>query len=132
MFEEDLKVYKIFISHIKQDDEEYGLFLSKLNAAYDFKWEDTAVSEDTSPDDLRKQMEEADVVIILSGLISKDKELLTSMIDTATKLEKQIVVVRPYGMETIPLYLEEIATDVIGWNTPCIVDSIMEAHGDEI
>ncbi|HOI39846.1 MAG TPA: hypothetical protein PLC38_01740 [Methanobacterium sp.] len=132
MFEEDLKVYRIFISHIKHDDEEYDLFLSKLDAAYDFKWKDTAVWEGTSPDDLRKQMEQAGVVIILSGLISKDKQLLTSMIDTATKLKKQIVVVRPYGMEAVPLNLEEIATDVIGWNTPCIVDSIMEAHGDEI
>ena len=69
------------------------------------------------------------MVIILSGLISKDKKLLTMMIDAASKLEKPIVVVRPYGMETVPLNLEEMATDVVGWNTPCIVDAIMESYG---
>ena len=37
MYEEELKVYKLFISHLNQDDEEYDLFLSKLEAAYDFK-----------------------------------------------------------------------------------------------
>jgi hypothetical protein len=129
MYEEELKVYKLFISHLNQDDEEYDLFLSKLEAAYDFKWEDTAVKGSTTPDDLIKQVEPADVVIILSGLISKDKKLLTMMIDAASKLEKPIVVVRPYGMETVPLNLEEMAADVVGWNTPCIVDAIMESYG---
>lgn len=132
MYEEDLKVYKLFISHINKEDEEYDLFLSKLDAAYDFKWEDTAVKGSIKPDDLMKQVESADVVIILSGLISKDKELLTSMINTASKLEKPMLVVRPYGMETVPLNLEEMATDVVGWNTPCIVDAVMESYEGEI
>jgi hypothetical protein len=131
MYEEDLKVYKLFISHINKEDEEYDLFLSKLDAAYDFKWEDTAIKGSIKPGDLMKQVESADVVIILSGLISKDKELLTSMIDTASKLEKPMVVVRPYGMETVPLNLEEMATDVVGWNTPCIVDAVMESYEGE-
>jgi hypothetical protein len=77
-------------------------------------------------------VESADVVIILSGLISKDKELLTSMINTASKLEKPMLVLRPYGMETVPLNLEEMATDVVGWNTPCIVDAVMESYEGEI
>lgn len=132
MYEEDLKVYKLFISHINKEDEEYSLFLSKLGAAYDFKWEDTAVMGSTTHDDLIKQVETADVVIILSGLISKDKELLTSMMNTASELEKPIVAVRPYGMETVPLNLEEMATEVVGWNTPCIVDAVMESYDGEI
>lgn len=131
MFDEDQRVCKLFISHVNRDDEEYDLFLSKLDAAYDFQWEDAAVKGSTSARDIVEQMEPVDVVIILSGLISKDKELLTRMIDTASKLEKPIVVVRPYGMEIVPLNLEEMASDVVGWNTPCIVDAIMESYQGE-
>jgi len=39
-------------------------------------------------------------------------------------------VIRPYGMENIPYQLEEIADEVVGWNTPCIVDAIKDALGD--
>lgn len=131
MFDEDQRVCKLFISHINRDDEEYDLFLSRLNAAYDFPWEDAAVRGSTSARDIVEQMEAADVVIILSGLIAKDKKLLTCMIDTASKLKKPIVVIRPYGMEIVPLNLEEIASDVVGWNTPCIVDAIMESYQSE-
>lgn len=128
MFDEDQRVYKLFISHINREDDEYEMFLSKLDASYDFKYEDAAVRDRISAEDIAEQMEPVDVVVILSGLISKDRELLTHMIDTALKLEKSIVVVRPYGMENIPLKLEEIASEVVGWNTPCIIDAIMESY----
>ena len=127
MFEEESKIYKLFISHINGDDEEYDLFLSKLDASYNFQWEDCAVRDKISPEDIREQMEPVDVVVILSGLVSKDKTLLTRMIDTAKELKKSIVVIRPYGLENVPFELEEIASEVVGWNTPCIVDAIMDS-----
>lgn len=130
MFDEDSKVYKLYISHINQDDEEYRFFLSKLNASYDFQWADSAVQGKILPKEITNQMEDVDLVIILSGLCSKNKKLLTLQLDIALKLEKPIVVIRPYGMENIPYQLEEIADEVVGWNTPCIVDAIKDALGD--
>jgi hypothetical protein len=35
-------------------------------------------------------------------------------------------------MENVPSNLEKIATEVVGWNTPCIVDSIKEALGEDV
>lgn len=131
MLDEETREYKLFISHIDRDDEEYDTFLSKLEAAYDFQWTDTAVRGSVAREDIQEQLEAADVVVILSGLISKDKEILTRMIDTAKGQEKPIVVVRPYGMEIVPSNLEDIASEVVGWNTPCIVDAIHEALGEE-
>lgn len=127
MLEEDSKVYKLFISHLNQNDEEYELFLTKLNASYDFKWKDYATFKGTHTGEISKQMRPADVVIILSGLISKDENLLNQQIDAAVKLKKPIVVIRPYGLENVPLRLEKIAAEVVGWNTPCIVDAIYSA-----
>lgn len=127
MFEEESEVYKLFISHINVDDEEYDLFISRINASYDFQWEDLAVRGETSTEDIKIQMEPVDVVVILSGLISKDKSLLNNQINTAKELNKPIVVIRPYGMENVPFDLEDIASEVVGWNTPCIVDAIRDS-----
>jgi hypothetical protein len=127
MFEEESEDYKLFISHINRDDEEYDLFLSKLNASYDFQWKDCAVQGKITPEDIKDQMEPVDVVVILSGLLSKDKSLLIRQIDAAKDLRKPIVVIRPYGMETVPSNLEELASEVVGWNTPCIVDAIRDS-----
>lgn len=127
MFEEKTKTYKLFITYTDRENEEYELFLSKLNASHDFQWEDCAVHDKVLPEDIIDQMEAVDVVVALSGLISLDKPLLTSMIDIAEKMKKPIVVIRPYGMENVPFNLEELASEVVGWNTPCIVDAIMDS-----
>lgn len=128
MFQEEEIVYKLFISHINKDDDEYNLFISKLSASYDFRYDDYAVEEKFSLEELKIQMEAVDVVIILSGLCSKNQELLKRQVDTALNLNKPLVVIRPYGMETVPSNLEEMASAVVGWNTPCIVDSIRESY----
>ena len=129
MFEEEIQEYKLFISHINRDDPEQDLFITKLNASYDFLWVDSAVRDEISSSEITDQMEKADVVIFLSGLLSKDQSLMKNQIEMAVKLKKPIVVIRPYGMENVPHHLEEIAGEVVGWNTPCIVDAIREVMG---
>jgi hypothetical protein len=130
MINDDSNIYKLFISHL--DDDEYTLFLSKLDASYDFEWKDYSVKNETSHMKLVEQMKHADVIIILSGHYIKNRKLLQKQIDVAVQLEKPIIVLRPYGMENVPSSLEKIATDVVGWNTPCIVDSIKEAMGEDV
>lgn len=131
MFDEDEKIYKLFISHLDKEDEEYNLFRDKLKASYDFNWTDGAVLDKNSIDDLTEQIKQVDVVIILSGLFSKEAKLISQQLDVALKLKKPIVVIRPYGLENVPSNLEKIAAEVVGWNTPCIVDSIKEALGED-
>ena len=121
MFNDDSKIYKLFISHLN-DDDEYTLFISKLDTSYDFEWKDYAVNNEMNHMKLAEQMKLADVIIILSGLYIKNRKLLQKEIDVAIELEKPIVVVRPYGMENVPSNLEKIA----------IVDSIKEALGEDV
>ena len=67
------------------------------------------------------------MVVILSGLYSKDKNLIQQEIDIAVEFKKPIVIIRPYGMENVPGNIEEVASEVVGWNTPCIVDAIRDS-----
>jgi len=128
---EQSRIYKLFISNIGQDVKEYNIFLDKLSAAHDFKYKDYAVQGKYLPEELKEQIEAVDVVIMLSGLYSKDTKLVQGQIDTARSLKKPIVVIRPYGVEMVPAGLETIATEVVGWNSFCIIDSIRTALGEE-
>lgn len=128
MFEDDLKEYQLFISHNGEGDEEYLTFIRKLIEAPDFQWQDHGLPGENSKDELQQQIEPADVVIILTGLYSKHHDLICDQVDIARKLNKSIVLIRPYGLEEVPSELEEIAVDVVGWNRVCIVKTIQESR----
>jgi hypothetical protein len=127
MFEDESEIYNIFISQLKDDDEEYNRFIGKLEASYDFQWKNHSIFDRTDKEQLTEQMKNVDVVIILSGMYSKNKNLIQQEIDLARKLEKPIVIIRPYGMENVPGSIEDAASEVVGWNTSCIIDSVRES-----
>ena len=130
MFESELRVYNIFISHIGRNEEEYDIFIEKVSAAYDFEFKNYGVlgEDKTTEKALQEQIMPVGVVIILSGLYIKYKDIIKKQMDIAKRLGKLIIVIRPYGMEDVPSELEKIAADVVGWNAPCIVDAIVENY----
>jgi hypothetical protein len=127
MFEEDLKVYDLFISHNGEGDEEYLTFIQRLIEARNFEWKDHGVPGENSSDQLMEQIEPVDTVIILTGLYSRHPDLIETQVKIAQKLEKPIVLIRPYGLEEVPGELERIASGVVGWNRVCIVERIQES-----
>lgn len=130
MFESESKRYNIFISHIGQNEDEYDTFTAKLSAAYDFEFKNYGILEKdkTTEKELQEQIKPVGIVIILSGLYNKYKTVIKKQIGIANRLDKHIIVIRPYGMEDVPSELEEISADVVGWNAPCIVDAIVENY----
>ncbi|MDG3547329.1 TIR domain-containing protein [Methanobacterium formicicum] len=131
MFQEDMKIYHLFISHNGEGDEEYLTFIQRLIEARDFEWEDHGIPGNNGSEDLNKQIEPAEVVIILSGLYARHHDLIQEQVNIAQKLGKPLVLIRPYGMEEVPGELEKIASGVVGWNRVCIVDKILEALEEE-
>ncbi|MGF7117456.1 TIR domain-containing protein [Methanobacterium oryzae] len=128
MFESELEVYKIFISHIGENEDEYSIFIEKLQTAHEFEFKNLGILDRIAEKDLQKQINSVGVVIILSGLYNKYKSIIKKQVDIAKELDKPIIVIRPFGMENVPFELEKIATDIVGWNAPCIVHSIEENY----
>lgn len=130
MFELESKKYNIFISHTGRKEEEYSRFEEKLVSAHDFEFDNYSTPEEnnTTDESLEKQINHVGIVIILSGLYNKYRNIIQRQIDIAVKMNKPIILIRPFGMENVPPELEEIAEDVIGWNAPCIVDAIEENY----
>lgn len=130
---DNLKVYKILISCIGEKEEEYSEFTTRLKNYHDFEWENLS-KPNLNLEDLKRLTEEADAVIILSGLYSKDPDLVKWYIKAAEELGKPIIAIRPWGMENVPSYVENSASDVVGWNAPCIIDalrSVLDADYDQ-
>jgi len=130
VFELESKKYNIFISHTGRKEEEYSRFEEKLISAHDFEFYNYSTPKDdrTTYESLEKQINPVGVVIILSGLYNKYKNIIQRQIDIAVKMNKPIISIRPFGMENVPPELEKIAEDVVGWNAPCIVDALEENY----
>jgi hypothetical protein len=121
-------IYKIFISHIGEDEDEYSIFIQKLSSAHNFEYENCGIMEDMSDKGIEGQIKPVGVVIILSGLYNKYKSIIKKQLNISIDLDKPVIVIRPYGMEDVPSELDEIAEDIVGWNAACIVDSIEEFY----
>jgi len=131
MIEDETQIYNLFISQLDESTYEYDKFIGKLNSAEDFEYKNHSIPGKTSNKDLKDQIGSVDVVVILSGFYSANKDLIEREIAIARELEKPIVIIRPYGMENVPGSIEEAANEVIGWNAGCIIDSIVESSSDE-
>lgn len=123
MWDDEIREYKLYVSHIDNDDNEYNIFLDKLNARHDFEWINYSIPGNKN---YIEQMKDVDIVIILSGHYSKDEFAIKNQLEYAKKLKKPIIAVRPYGMENVPTFIEDLVQDIVGWNSSCIVEVIKE------
>ncbi|PAV07319.1 hypothetical protein [Methanosphaera cuniculi] len=120
--EEDLATYKLFISYPK-DCKDYNIFIERLNTATEaFNWKDV-----TDIENFAVGIDDCDVVVVLSGLWDDKPDMIREHIKYAKSFNKPIIVVRPYGLEEVPEELQEDATKIIGWNTACIVEAILQS-----
>lgn len=45
-------------------------------------------------------------------------------IDTAVRMRKPIIAVKPWGSQVMPTSVASVATEIVGWNTSSIIDAI--------
>lgn len=131
MFEEDNddKIYNLIISNGQDKENEYRTFVERIYSKPDFLWKESiSPSYATAGDDFFNKI---DAIILLSGLYSQNKELFDDLIKQSEKYDIPIVLIRPYGMEEVPLDLEKHAKSIVGWNANCITDAIRAAVNDE-
>lgn len=126
MFEDELEEHDLFITHNGPGDEEYITFFQRLLEAPDFEWKDHGVPGLNKDEELEEQIQPAQIVVVLSGLYNRHPELVKKQIEIARKLDKPLLLIRPYGLEEVPVELDKLASGVVGWNRVCIVEHIEE------
>ena len=126
-----LRVYRLFISHAWDYNDEYYKLTKRLDEAPNFDWRNYSVPEHDPVDDdeeleeeLRKQIRPVQVVVILGGMYVAHSKWIQFEIDYAKELGKPILGIRPWGSQRMPKAVQDAADEIVGWNTPAIVRAI--------
>lgn len=124
MFEEEKtnKIFNLIITRGFDKENEYGQFSEKLYSKPEFLWTESVARDYTAFGE--SFFKKVDVIIILSGLYSDNKEKIDGLVEVAEKYDIPILLVRPYGLEEVPENIESKAKSIVGWNANCIIDSI--------
>jgi hypothetical protein len=75
---------------------------------------------------LRNQIRPVNCVIVLSGLYVAYSYWIQKEIDIAVSYDKPLIGVKPWGSQRMPKAVQEVADEIVGWNTASITDATRE------
>lgn len=127
--EKSNKIFNLIITRGIDNENEYGQFSEKLYSKPEFLWTESVARDYSAFGE--SFFKKVDVIVVLSGLYSNNKEKIDDLIEVAEKFDVPILLVRPYGLEEVPENIESKAKSIVGWNANCIIDSIKSiVNGD--
>ena len=130
--------YGLFISHAWDYADDYDAVVRLLKNDIWFKWEDLSVpiekpiamsivlpkSNRRILKELEERINEADALLVLAGIYVSHSGWIQSEIEVARDFGKPIIGIKPRGQERIPVALQLLARDLVGWTTNSIVGAI--------
>lgn len=124
---------RLFVTHLYAPDEAYFRVFEYLESQPNFFYKNFATPEkpprtkekEAIREDLRRQMTEAEVIVLLSSLHDRDPVLIEYQGLYAHSCDKPLIVMEPFGTEAkLPDKLREMADEVLGWNGRDMADAI--------
>lgn len=130
-----LKTYDLFLSHVwrSADNSEYYRLKDFLCKAQYFSWRNYSVPEHdplgTKTNEglrlaLNLQIAPINCFLVVSGMYVKHRRWIQEEIDIARHYDKPIVGVVPWGQERIPAEVQDVAVEMVNWQTSSIIDAI--------
>lgn len=123
---------RVFVSHVWETDDDYLRLFEFLESARNFFYRNTSTPEhvpggdkEALREDLRRQIKDAEVVILLPTLFAKHQDLVTFQALFAQASHKPVVLMKYFGKDVkLPKELTDLATAVIDWDERGLVDAI--------
>lgn len=124
---------RVFASHAFQEHDDYHRLFEYLESTTNFFYANSAVpdkvpeedTEEALKDELREQIEPAEVVIILAGLYEEFHEWIDFTMLVAKSSDKPVIAIEHFGStQEIAPEIAEIADEVVAWNERSMVDAI--------
>jgi len=128
--------FRLFVSHLWTADDDYLRLFEYLNDVDNFFYINMSNPDDApaSPQleavqsQYKKQLENAEVALILASQYVRDAKQLQYQLDLARALSKPVVVVEPFGPDPVLKPVKDRAVEVVPWYNRSIVDAIRQ-HG---
>ena len=131
---------RLFVCHVWVEDEDYHRVFEYVESSPNFFYRNTS-TPDARPsgdkealrDSLRKQIIEAEVVILPAALYRRNVEWVEFQMNCAKAFDKPLLVLEPFGgTDTIAPAVQELADDVVPWDQRQLVDAVKrEARHEE-
>ncbi|MFO1394232.1 MAG: hypothetical protein U1F09_10775 [Steroidobacteraceae bacterium] len=122
---------RIFVSHVWFDDDDYQRVFEYLESADNFYYKNTSdlanrpVGKEPQRDELRRQITEAEVVLVPSSLYRKHVDWVEFQLHCAKAFDKPVIVLEPFGShDTIAPAVLELGDEVVPWDLRQIVDAV--------
>jgi nucleoside 2-deoxyribosyltransferase len=125
--------FRVFVTHCWQDSDDYSRVFEYLESARNFFYRNTSTPDQPPPsgatevvrDDLRKQIDGAEIVIALASLHATQPDLTIFQMNYAQSQKKPVLLMRPFGsrMEMSRL-LTERANDTAEWEQRSLSDAV--------
>ena len=123
---------RLFVCHVWIEDDDYHRVFEYLESADSFFYRNTSTPANRPPgdkealrDDLRRQITEAEVVIVAASLYRRHMDSVEFQLHCAKAFDKPIVVLEPFGShDTIAPAVMELGDEVVPWDKRQIVDAI--------
>lgn len=130
-----LKTYDLFISHVwrREENSEYYRLVNMLQEANLFTWRNYSVPEHdplgTKTDTqlraaLDRQIRPVNCVIVIGGMYVNYRKWIQEEIEMAKNYNKPIVGIIPRGAQRVPIELQNVAKEMVGWSTSSIVAAV--------
>jgi len=123
---------RLFVCHVWVEDEDYHRIFEYVESSPNFYYRNTS-TPDARPsgdkealrDSLRKQIVEAEVVIVPAALYRRNMDWVEFQMHCAKAFDKPLIVLEPFGgTDTIAPAVQELADDVVPWDQRQLIDAI--------
>ena len=128
-----LKNYRLFISHSWDYNDEYNRFVNLIKDESYFQWQNYSIP-DHNPlgtktdrelkEALTRKIRPVNLVIILAGMYINHSKWIQIEMNIARSLSKPMIGIMPWGSQRIPQEVQNIAKEMVGWNTNSIISAI--------
>lgn len=123
---------RLYVCHVWQQDDDYLRIFEYLESASSFFYRNTSTPDMRPPgdkealrEDLRRQIGDAEVVLLPSQLYRKHVDWVEFQLHCAKAFDKPVIVLEPFGShETIAPTVLEFGDEVVPWDQRQLVDAI--------
>jgi len=124
---------RLFVTHVYEPDESYFRVFEYLESQPTFFYANLATPDkpprskekEAIREDIRRQMVDAEVIVVLSSLYLRDAAAVEYQCLYAQSCDKPLVVMEPFGTTSpVPAKLREAADEVVPWNGREMCDAI--------
>ncbi|MFK8014278.1 MAG: hypothetical protein AB8G17_02400 [Gammaproteobacteria bacterium] len=128
--------FRLYVSHLWAEDDDYLRLFEYINDVENFFYVNLSDPADQPRSmefelvvaQYRRQMEKAEVAIMLSTQYVTNANMTQYQLNLARELSVPVVVIEPYGPDSVLKPVKDRAAEVVPWYNRSIVDAIRH-HG---